>query len=96
MGSCLHSAGASNLQAPQGQQANLPRVGGSAWSSWGAAAQLCRVAFGDAAQVPLPTFLGTGTQVFTCHLLVWVCCHLIRQLTCGQTETPGRSLQPPG
>lgn len=56
MSSCLHSAGPAGIST-EGR--------GAAWSSWGAAAQLCWVAFGDVAQVPLPAFLGTGTQVFT-------------------------------
>ena len=47
----------STLQAPQGQWAELLRMG--------ATAQLSQVAFGDAAQELSPTFLGTGTPIFT-------------------------------
>lgn len=57
MSSGLHSSGVSTLQAPQGHWAELLRAG--------TAAQLSQVAFGDAAQELSPTFLGTGTQIFT-------------------------------
>ena len=57
MSSSLHSSGVSTLQAPRGQWVELLRAG--------ATARLSQVAFGDAAQELSPTFLGTGTQIFT-------------------------------
>lgn len=57
MSSGLHSSRVSTLHAPWGQLAELLRAG--------TAAQLSQVAFGDAAQQLSPTFLGTGTQIFT-------------------------------
>lgn len=57
MSSGLHSSRVSTLHAPWGQLVELLRAG--------TAAQLSQVAFGDAAQQLSPTFLGTGTQIFT-------------------------------